>query len=121
VASDGRKLMSVTAEENDHDLYRKRVTIAADGNTVSYEDSKFITAESGAILNVFADLGRFPTQGKFINDGPGKIKIELSFDGITYGGLHTVKRGEGFDLTPYKFKKIRLTWVTNTAYRCAVA
>ena len=117
MASDGRKLNQIASDEHDKTEYRKRVQMYTDGNSVSYEDTSFVTGDSPAVLAVHTDLGRQASKGYFINDGPGNILIELSRDGTTYGGQHTLKGGEIMDLDNFSINKIRLTWAQNTSYR----
>lgn len=107
-------------KEHDRVEERQRVATHIDGNTASYEDTNFTSAETLSVLNVLSDLGRSGHQGTFINDGPGEILVEISFDGATYGGLHTLKGGEQMALSDLKIAKIRLTYVDPTAYRCMV-
>ena len=108
-------------DEHDDVEYRKRVATYADGSTVSYEDTSFVTGDSPIVLDVFTDLGRRGHEGQVINDGSGDIKVEVSYDGINYGGLHTLHEGDELVLENLSFKKIRLTWVSNSAYRVLVA
>ena len=113
-------ISSYAKEEHDGVEYRKRVATHIDGNTVSYEDTNFTSAESPAVLDVFTDIGRFGHQGQIINDGPGDIQVEISYDGTTYGGLHNLRGGEVFELSNLKINKIRLTYVDQTEYRAVV-
>ena len=113
-------LESIAKEEHDSVEYRRRVSMYSDGTTVSYEDTSFISGDSPAVLDVESNLGRVGHGGYLANDGPGNILVEFSFDGSTYGGQHTVKSQEILDFENASFKKIRLTHVANTAYRCLV-
>lgn len=108
-------------EEHDHVEYRKRVATYVDGTSVSYEDTNFASGDSPAVLDIFTDLGRIGHEGQVINDGPGKLQVSVSADGSTYGGIHTLRGGNIFDLSDLKIKKIRLTYVEPTAYRVMVA
>jgi len=87
------------------------------GRTKAYEDASFVTGESPRVLDVLTDLGRNGHDGYLVNDGVGDIKVELSDDGTTYGGQHTVKKDEIFDLFMLDIAKIRLTWVADCGYR----
>lgn len=107
-------------EEHDHNTYRKRIATHIDGNTVAYEDTDFASGDSPAVLDVATDLGRLGLKGYFINDGPGRVRIEVSHDGTNYGGLHTLRRGEQMDLGDLKISKIRITYIEPTAYRAQV-
>lgn len=122
MANKGSKhLNSFTNDEHDGVEYRKRVATYVDGTSVSYEDSSFVTGDSPAVLDVFTDLGRFGHKGQFINDGPGKIRVEISADGTTYGGIHTLGEGDTLVLDDLKINKLRLTWQQDTSYRALVA
>lgn len=116
----GKKLASIEHEHDDDVEYRHRVATYVDGNTVAYEDTSFTTGDSPAILDVFTDLGRIAHEGYIVNDGPGRILVEMSFDGTTYGGQHTIYDGDTLSFSNLKIKKIRLTWVDNSAYRAMV-
>lgn len=120
MATDSQKLNSLAQAEHDHAEYRKRVASYADGNSVSYEDTSFVTGDSPAVLDVFTDLGRNGHDGYIINDGAGNFTVENSFNGTTYGGLHTIKNGEILTLKGLTIKKIRITWVSNSAYRAFI-
>lgn len=118
---EGKKIASIDHQHDDGVEYRKRVATYVDGNTVSYEDTSFVTGDSPAVLDVVTDLGRIAHEGYVINDGPGDIRVELSYDASTYGGLHTLKNGETLSFNNLKIKRIRLTWIDNSAYRVMVA
>jgi hypothetical protein len=109
-------------EYNEHDDAegRKRVATWIDGNVASYEDTNFTSGESPAVLDVYNDLGRIAHEGYFINDGPGDILVEFSYDSSTYGGQHTVHGGDILDLRNLKIMRIRLTYVDPTEYRVLV-
>lgn len=121
MASKGKHLNTFAQEEHDDVEYRKRVATHVDGDSVSYEDSDFVTGDSPIVFDVFTDLGRIGHKGYIVNDGPGEIKLENSSDGTVYGGQHTIKEGEVFVLDDLKIKKLRLTWVNDSAYRALVA
>lgn len=116
----GKKIASMDHEHDDAVEYRKRVATYVDGNTVSYEDTDFTSANSPAVLDVITDLGRIAHEGYISNEGPGDILVELSFDNTQYGGVHTLKECEVLSLQNSKIKKIRLTWVDDSAFRVMV-
>lgn len=107
-------------DEHDPINYRKRVQMYADGNSVSYEDTSFITGDSPAVLAVNTNLGRNGHDGYLVNDGAGNFTIEISNDGTNYGGIHTIKEGEILELTGLIINRIRITWITNSSYRVFV-
>ena len=107
-------------QEHDTVEHRLRVATHIDGNTVSYEDTNFTSVESPAVLAVFNDLGRSGHEGYISNDGPGDMTYEISFDGTTYGGIHTLRGGEVHTLKNMKINRIRLTYVDPTEYRVKV-
>ncbi len=82
-----------------------------------YEDTSFVIGETGRVLDIHGDLDRETYNGEIVNDGPGDLGIELSADGVAYGGLMTVKPAEKLDVTTFKLFKMRLTWIANTGYR----
>jgi hypothetical protein len=90
------------------------------GRTKEYEDTSFVTGESPRVLDVLTDLGRNGHDGYIVNDGDGDIKLEISDDGTSYGGQHTIEKDEVFDLYMLDIAKIRLTWVADSSYRVLV-
>ena len=64
-----------------------------------------------------ADTGRDAVDGYVINDGPGNIEVEISRDGLSYGGKFTMKKGERVNLAHFRINLIRVTWVADSNYR----
>ena len=94
-----------TSQQNDPVEKRQRVATYVDGSTLSYENSTFNTGASPVVINFSVDSGgRIAHKGYFVNDGPGDIQIEFSFDGSTYGGIHTIKTGETISLDDFTGK-----------------
>ena len=87
------------------------------GRDVSYEDTSFVTGDSPVVLDVNTDLGRNGRDGYLIVDGLGDITIEISDNGSSWGGSHTIKAGEILKLKGLDIDSIRLTWVSNSSYR----
>ena len=121
MARDDEKVTSITRSEHDRAEYRKRVATYVDGSSVSYEDTSFVTGESPLAVDIGTDLGRVGHTGEVINDGSGNILVEISADGTSYGGQHTLKWGDVLSLDNLKVSKIRLTWQQNSSYRIFVA
>lgn len=119
-----KKLNSINSDEHDLVEYRKRVATHIDGNVLSYEDTNFVAADDGSVLDVESDLNRdsgvTAHRGYFINDGPGDILLEISADGTSYGGQHTIRGGDVVILDDLKISKIRLSHVDDTEYRCLI-
>ena len=90
------------------------------GRTIAYEDTSFVTGESPRVLDVNTDLTRNGVDGYIVNDGAGNIKVEISNNGSSYGGQHTLKKGDIMDLRNLDIDSIRITWVANSAYRILV-
>ncbi|HEC65144.1 MAG TPA: hypothetical protein ENI23_07620 [bacterium] len=90
------------------------------GRSVSYEDTSFVAGDSPVVLDVNADLGRNGRDGYVAVDGVGNITVEVSDDGDTYGGIHTIKKGEVLYLKGMDIDKIRLIWVSDSSYRVLV-
>lgn len=90
------------------------------GRSVSYEDTSFIAGDSPVVLDFNTDAGRNGRDGYIIVDGSGDIKIEVSNDGTTFGGLYVAKQNEIFRLKGMDIDSIRLTWVSNSSYRVLV-
>lgn len=116
----GKKIASIEHQQHDDIEYRKRVATYIDGDTASYEDTDFVSANSPAVLDVFTDLDRIAHEGYVINDGPGDFTITFSTNGTDYGGIHTVSAGEILNFSNLKIKKIKLTHIDDSAYRVLV-
>ena len=99
---------------------RRRVATWIDGNTAAYEDETFDSADDQTVLSVEVDLGRRAHSGYFVNDGPGDIQLEMSYNGTDYGGLHELRGGDQLDLDGLNISKVRLTYVDPSAYRCLI-
>lgn len=91
-----------------------------EGRTASFEDSSFVTGDSPAIHDVNAALGRNGHDGYMINDGAGDLTYQISNNGTLYGGSHTLKQDEIIKLTGLDIDSIKITWISNTAYRIMV-
>ena len=106
-------------QQNNQTEHRQRVDTYVDGNTIAYEG----TITSGTVVCDFNSdsNGRICHRGYFINDGPGDIQLSFSFDGSTYGGVHTIKIGEQVDLNDLSIKKLKLTYVSDANYRILMA
>jgi hypothetical protein len=83
----------------------------------SYEDTNFVTGDSPVTIDFNADAGRNSKEGWVTCDGPGNILVAFSRDGITFGDDWTVKAGESTNLTNFDVDTLRITWVTDSAYR----
>jgi len=93
---------------------------AYSGRTFKYEDADFVTGDSPVTLDVNSDLSRNARDGYIICDGAGNILIEISDNGTNYGSQHTMKSGEVMSLTGLDIDSIKVTWVTDSAYRILV-
>ncbi len=82
-----------------------------------FEDTSFVTGDSPVTLDFRAVLGRQAESVSVINDGTGDFTVAISEDGQTFGGDHTMKKGEHLVLTGRSVDSIRITWVANSAYR----
>lgn len=107
---------SVIHEEHDHEIYAKKITSRIAGNVVVYEDTNFTSADSPAILDVFNDLGRIATTGHLHNTSLGDLQVEVSFDGVNYGGIYTLSGGQVINFDNETIKKVRITFVDPTSY-----
>ena len=87
------------------------------GRSVSYEDTSFLVGDSPVVLDVNTDLARNGRDGYIAVDGLGSISVEISDNGVDFGGVHIVKNGEILGLTGVDIDSIRLTWISDSAYR----
>ncbi len=80
-------------------------------------DTSFVTGDSPAVVNLLAGLGSLAQHVVIFNDGTGEFAVEMSLDGVTYGDAHTVRTGEVFGIRGASISSIRVSWVSNSAYR----
>jgi hypothetical protein len=93
---------------------------AYQGLNKTYEDTAFLVADSPVTLDVYTDLSHYVQDGYIICDGAGDIQVDVTRDGLIYGDKWTMKSGEKVSLLRMDIKKIRLTAVSNSAYRVNV-
>lgn len=82
-----------------------------------FEDTSFVTGDSPVTLDFNTALGRNATTVLVINDGPGNFTYQLSVDGSTFGDAITMKSGEFKEYSDISCDSLRITWVSNSAYR----
>ncbi len=87
------------------------------GLNKAYEDTSFVSGDSPATHSFNTDTGRNAIDGWLICDGAGNVQIDFSQDGVTFGDKFTVKKGEVVDLLRLNINKIRVTHVSDSAYR----
>ncbi|MAF43722.1 MAG: hypothetical protein CMI54_06105 [Parcubacteria group bacterium] len=88
-----------------------------DFDNITYEDTSFVTGDSPATHDFNADAGRNAVDGYIICDGAGNIQVDVSRNGIAFGSKFTMKKGERVNLAHFNIDKIRVTWVSDSAYR----
>ena len=112
---------SIPVQHREHDSdaeAKKVVSVATPGRSVSYEDASFEAGDSPAVLDVNNDLSRNARDGYIIVDGVGNITVEISDNSTLYGGIHVVKAGEILKLGGIDIAKVRLSWISDSSYRC---
>ena len=77
------------------------------GNPVYYE-TEVATPGVPVQHDVAADLGRPAGTGYLVNDGPGELKVDISYDGATFVEDVTIKPYEILDLTGLRVYKVRV-------------
>lgn len=82
-----------------------------------FEDTSFVTGDSPVTLDLNTALGRNATSVLIINDGAGNFTYQLSTDGVTFGDSITMKSGEFKEYEGISVDSIKITWVSNSAYR----
>ena len=116
-----KDVYQIIHEEHDDTQHGKKVvSVGGEGRTVAYEDSNFVSGDSPATHDVNTDLGRNSRSGSIMNDGSGKILVEISDNGTTYGGQHTLYAGESLNLEGLDVDKIKITHSADSAYRILV-
>jgi len=82
-----------------------------------YEDNDFVVGESPVVLDINTDLGKNSREGYITIDGPGNVLVEFADINGTYGEQFTMKKEETINFEGLIISKIRLTHVTDSAYR----
>ena len=86
-----------------------------------FEDTSFLTGDSPVVLDLNTALGRNATQGYIINDGDGNFTVAFSTNGTDWGDDITLKKNEVLDFERISVDSLRITWISNSAYRvCAI-
>ena len=85
-----------------------------------FEDTSFVTGESPVTLDLNAALGRNANKGSIINDGDGNFTVAFSTNGTAFGDAITMKKNERLEFTDISVDSLKITWVTNSAYRVTV-
>lgn len=108
--------------EHDIPSSSKKVIInpVSDENPKVFEDTSFVAGDSPALLDCNAVLSRNATEFSIQNDGNGDFTVATSNDGVSFGGEKTVKNGEVYEKDNLSIDTIRITHVTNSAYRVTV-
>ena len=83
----------------------------------TFEDTSFVSGDSPVILDINTALGRNATEFEVINDGAGTFTVALSNDGISFGDENTIKNGETYSETKISIDSIRITHVSDSAFR----
>lgn len=87
----------------------------------SQEDSSFVAGDSPTVIVMATEIDKQGEGGYIACDGAGDIQIELSFDGINYGDLITVKSGETFSLRNFQLESLRINHTgTDSSFRVVV-
>jgi hypothetical protein len=85
-----------------------------------FEDTSFLTGDSPVVLDLNTALGRNATKGYIINDGSGNFTVAFSTNGTDWGDEITVKKNEILDFDKISVDSLRITWVSDSAYRVCV-
>lgn len=94
--------------------------VITDVNPKVFEDTSFVVGDSPATLDCNAALGRNATQFSVQNDGAGNFTVATSNDGAVFGDEKTMKGGEVYGIDNISIDSIRITFVSNSAYRVVV-
>ena len=85
-----------------------------------FEDTSFVTGDSPATLDLNTALGRNATKGYIINDGAGNFTVAFSIDGSVFGDAITMKGNEILNFSNISVDSLKITWISNSAYRASV-
>lgn len=91
------------------------------GTPAPFEDDNFIEGSSGIVLEINNVLERNAISVSIINDGPGDFTVSFSTDGINWGQEITWKSGDSRDFYRLSVHSLRMTWISNSAYRVVAA
>jgi len=84
----------------------------------TFEDSSFVTGDSPVVHDVNNDLGRNGNRGYIICDGAGNISVQISESGaVSTEDTITLKANDILSLDGMNVDQIKITWVTDSAYR----
>lgn len=84
----------------------------------TYEDTSFVTGDSPVTMDFNTDLGQNAKSVIVINDGPGDFQVDYDVAGAgSYSDKHTMKSNEVFPLNGISIDTLRITWVSDSAYR----
>lgn len=90
-------------------------------NPKKYEGT-VATAGVPVILDVNTDLGRNAGDGYIVCDGPGDLKVDISYNGVAFETDITIMDDEVLSLTGLNIDSIKIDATVNaTAYRVLVA
>lgn len=98
-------------------------SITTTGSVISdspeyFEDTNFVTGDSPVTLDFNTALGRNATSVTIWNDGFGDFTYAISNDGASFGDEIRITRADGSHvITGISIDSIRITWVSNSAYR----
>ena len=82
-----------------------------------FQDTLFVVGDSPVTLDINVALGRNATDVLITNDGAGNFTYAISGDGSVYGDEITLKKNEWKHYTDISINRVRLTWVSDSAYR----
>lgn len=94
--------------------------VARTDSPQEFEDTNFVSGNSPALLDCNAALGRNATEFTVINDGAGDFLTATSNNGVSFSDDHTTKNGETYALDDISVHTIRITHITDSAYRVTV-
>ena len=95
-------------------------TVIIQQNTNNFktaEDTNFVTGDSPVDVDMNTGLGENARDVIVINDGPGDFTVASSNDGSTFGDAFTMSSGEQINLSDVSIDTLRITWVSDSAYR----
>jgi hypothetical protein len=84
------------------------------------EDTNFIIGDSPVTFDCNAVLGRDAVSMVVENSGTGTFKVAYSYDGSTWSGDLTLSAGQIISMSGVNIDSIRLTWVSNSAYKITI-
>lgn len=86
-------------------------------NPAIYEDDSFVTGDSPVTIDLSGDIGERARSVTIWNSGSGSLQAEYSVDGASFSDPVVLPSRTQLSLDDVTIASVRLTWVSDTAYK----